>query len=211
MKITEKAKALLIDDHPVVQTGIQSELQKTGSFQIIDLAGSIAEAKRKISQENYDIILCDLSLPDGNGLELLKAIRKNNSTIKLAVLTMLRDWTHLTEAKRLQVNGYILKEQSAEYITSALIRILSDETVFPDEIPEKPFTQDHSELISKYELLTNRERDILAMLLDGLLNKEIAVKLGLSIRTVEAHRASIMKKLNAKNTISLAVYRDIIR
>jgi len=211
MKITEKAKALLIDDHPVVQTGIQSELQKTGSFQIIDLAGSIAEAKRKISQENYDIILCDLSLPDGNGLELLKAIRKNNSTIKLAVLTMLRDWTHLTEAKRLQVNGYILKEQSAEYITSALIRILNDETVFPDETPEKPFTQDHSELISKYELLTNRERDILSMLLDGLLNKEIAVKLGLSIRTVEAHRASIMKKLNAKNTISLAVYRDIIR
>ena len=210
MSEEHKYRILIIDDHPLIRSGIISEIQKLAAFEKTDSAGSIQEANALISRNEYDIIVCDLSLPDGKGMNLLQTIRKNNDRIKLAVLTMHRDWNHLAEAKGSNLNGYLLKENSTESIASSILLILHGNDIFPEESIPDLAIQEKSDLLKKYDTLTDREKDVLKHLVNGFLNKEIAEKLNLSTRTVESHRASLMKKLEAKNSISLATYKQIL-
>ncbi|MDH5655565.1 MAG: response regulator transcription factor [Spirochaetia bacterium] len=205
-------KILLIDDHPLILSGIISEIQKLSDFEKIETASTLSEARRKISTENFDIIIVDLSLPDGNGLDFLKSERNKNKEIKLSILTMHRDWNFLDEARRLSLNGFLIKDQSSVAIASSIIKILNNENIFPEHVPvliqnDSEGTKDHQD---KFESLSEREKEVLSLLIEGFLNKEIAEKLNISIRTVEAHRSNLMKKLQTKNSIELGKFREYL-
>lgn len=207
---------MLADDHVLMREGIRQLLEFDGSIEVIGEANDGIECLRKLPEINPQVLLLDINMPKKNGIEVLKEIRDKNIDVKVLVLTVHDEIEYLLEAIDIGVDGYIMKDSESTELKKAIDTIINDETyIQPKLIPalnSKLITRDEDK--SKIESLTSRELEVLVQVANGMFNKEIALSLDISERTVKNHVSNIFKKINVSDRTQAAVFaikNDLIK
>ena len=211
-------KVMLADDHSMIREGLKQLLEFDGSIQVIAQAGDGEECLKKLCQVYPDVLLLDINMPKKNGIEVLQEIRDKSSgyDIKVLILTVHNEVEYLLKAVDIGVDGYILKDSGSAELKKAINCIMDGESyIQPSLIPAL-----NSRLISrdtdkeKIESLTKRELEVLIQVANGMFNKEIALALDISERTVKNHISNIFKKIEVSDRTQAAVFairNDIIK
>ena len=200
---------VIVDDHKMVREGISQLLEFDGKIKVIGEAGNGIECLELLkNNELPDVLLLDINMPEMNGLEVLDYIRKNNIVIKTIFLTVHNEIEYLAKALDLNVDGYILKDSESEILKNAIFTVCDGENyIQPELIPilnSRMINRDIDR--EKIKTLTKREIEVLKAIAAGLLNKEIAIKLGISERTVKNHISNIFKKIDVADRTQAAVF-----
>jgi len=196
----------LVDDHAIVREGIRHVLTATHGIEVVGEASNAEDALSMIDEEAPDIVLLDITLPDSSGLELTKRIRERTPELKILVLSMHDDAQYVVAAVRAGVHGYVLKDADAEELRRAVVAVHSGTEYFSSGVINHlgaAVRQEPPPEPAKLARLTAREREVLAGVARGHTNKEIARDLGISPRTVETHRESLMRKIRIKTVAGL--------
>ncbi len=197
-------RVLLVDDHPLVRDGVRLRLEAMADIRVAGDVGSLSEALALAAQVRPDIVVTDIRMPDGSGLQLAAEFRERFPAIRVLVLSMHRDPEYIRRAAALGVWGYVLKDEPAQHLVDALESVHRGESYFGPAVlqvlrdappPERPPRE-----------LTPREADVLTLLAQGFSNKEIAQRLGASVRTVETHRLHLRRKLQIDGQAALVKY-----
>jgi DNA-binding NarL/FixJ family response regulator len=199
MALTTQTKILLIDDHQLFNDGVKSLLSSEPS---IDIVGQVFEAKNvlyEIQKSSPQLLFLDINLPDGNGLELSKIIVKNYPQIKIILLTMYDDLMLLKEAKKVGVQGYMLKNTSQKDLLQAVKTVMEGNTFFDESISKESEPTNREDISKKYAL-TEREIEIVRFVKEGLDSYQIADNMNLSYHTVKTHRRNIHFKIGTSST-----------
>ena len=198
-----KIKILIADDHDLFRTGLTALLQKHEDMEVLRGVSNGIELMSLVEQGiKIEIILLDLTMPEMNGFEVLEKLTKSNQKIKIIILSMHDDGNYIAKCARSGAYSYLLKNTDEEELLRAIRSVARDKKYFGAEISEKMvnFMSIQGEDPKR---LSKKESEVLKLLAKGLTTKEIASKLYISTRTVETHRAHIIKKLNVKNTAEL--------
>jgi two-component system, NarL family, nitrate/nitrite response regulator NarL len=191
-------KILIVDDHPLVSDGIATMLRNQGSIQIVGASKTAAEALAFLTNEEPDIILLDISLPDMNGLELCEKIRVHHKKVKIIGLTSTNEAGIITGLLQRGGNGYLLKNMERADLLVAIETVMAGRVYLSNAANEKVLEQFQTiKIKTDIPLVTRREKEILQLLADGLNGPQIAEKLCLSPLTIETHRKNLFKKFNA--------------
>ncbi len=204
-KMKRPIRILLVDDHPIVRKGLASCLANHEHLVIVGEAADGLEAVAKAKELQPDLVLLDLEMPNMSGLAVTEVLRKELPQVKVLILTMYQRAEYLLRILQAGARGYILKEASPEELLKAIETVNAGEAHFSPEIARLALNQfvqgngDGPDLAA----LTNREREVLRLVAEGLSNKEIATSLNVGVRTVETHRERIMRKLNIHSVAGL--------
>ncbi len=203
-----RIKLLLVDDHPVVRRGIGACLAREEHLAIVGEAADGVEALRKARELLPDIILMDIDMPQMNGLAVTEALRKELPQIKVLILSMHSNTEYVLRILQSGARGYVLKEAAPDDLVRAIETVQSGEAFFSPDVARVALSQfvRGSGDGPAPSLLTNREREVLIQIAEGLSNKEIASRLGVGVRTVETHRERIMRKLNIHSVAGLTKF-----
>jgi len=203
-----KWRLIIADDHALFRAGMKRMLEDTELFSVVGEASDGKILQDKVRAIEHDMVVTDLSMPGANGFEAIEAIRKINPQEKIVVLSMHKDRDLFKKALQLGIDGYILKEDVFEQMTHCLKMVMAGEKSYSPRmtnfITDDLARGETNELA--YEILTKRELEIMRLLGKGESNREIADFLDLSVRTVETHRASIMRKMDFHNIQELVTY-----
>jgi Response regulator containing a CheY-like receiver domain and an HTH DNA-binding domain len=208
-KMKKRIKLLLVDDHPVVRKGIASCLTQHEHLQIIGEAADGREALKKARELVPDIILMDIDMPHMNGLAVTDLLRKELPKIKVLILSMHSNTDFVLRIIQSGARGYVLKDAGTDELLKAIDSINNGEAFFSPEVARAALNQyvkGSGNVNAQVTQLTNREREVLVHIADGLSNKEIASQLGVGVRTVETHRERIMRKLNIHSVAGLTKF-----
>ncbi len=203
-----RIKLLVVDDHPVVRRGISSCLARQERLAIVGEAADGLEAVRKAKELLPDIILMDIDMPLMNGLAVTELLHRELPDVKVLILSMHSNTDYVLRIIQSGARGYVLKEASLEELVRAIETVDSGETFFSPDVARVALNQ----FVSRPgegptpSQLTNREREVLIHIAQGLSNKEIASALGVGVRTVETHREHIMRKLNIHSVAGLTKF-----
>lgn len=199
---------MLADDHVLIREGIKQLLEFDGSMKVIEEASDGIECLEKLKNVRPDILLLDINMPNMNGIDVLKELKENNDPVKVLILTVHSEVEYLVKAVDIGANGYILKDSGSVELKQAINTVIDEESyIQPNLIPAL-----NSRLINrdmdkeKLESLTKREIEILTQVAGGMFNKEIAVNLNISERTVKNHISNIFKKIDASDRTQAAVF-----
>lgn len=200
-------RILIVDDHPVVQKGFADILEE--SFEDIRIAGvrTGKEFLDDIKIHNYDIVFLDISLPDGNGLDILKDIKKKRPNLPILVISMYPEDLYAIRAIRTGAQGYLTKRCESEELVEAVNTVISGKKYINPIFAEKMITsfESYGEKPA-HERLSNIEFQVLRMLGSGISVKDIARELKLSINSIRAYRLRIMEQIGVKGTEGLIHY-----
>lgn len=204
-------RIILADDHEMLRVGLKGLLEKQSDFKVVAQARDGEELLKKIASTACDCVVLDLSMPNLDGLETLKEIRKRFPKIKVLILTMQKDAEHFKHAMANGACGYILKDSAFDQLVMAIKIILKGKNFISPDISNLIAEQyvrsmDQDNDVPSLEILTSREREILRGIAQGKANKNIAAALNISIRTVESHRSNLINKLGLKTPASLVKY-----
>jgi DNA-binding NarL/FixJ family response regulator len=210
---TRKNQVLIVDDHPVVRRGLAELISGEADMQVCAQAGTAQAALNAVQQQKPSIILLDMSLGDVNGISLIKDIRCRFGDIPILVLSMHDEALYAERALHAGARGYIMKEEATERIMEAIRKVLKDEVYVSSKMATRLFDKmlnnangDATRPRSPVDCLSNRELEVFEMIGRGLRARDIAQKIGVSHKTVEAHRANIKRKLCISNAIELLQY-----
>ncbi len=200
---------LLCDDHKIILDGISSMLHDTEyniEFQTQDGLSVLNKVKSNPGQ--YDIVISDISMPIMNGTELCKQIKQLFPRIKVLMLSMYSSSAIVKEALAAEADGFMLKNSGKEELLKALHRVMNNGTYYSDEIIPILYAQIEKEKrqLENLSILSDREKEVLTLILKELTSEEIAEKLFISKRTVDNHRTHIMEKTQCKSTIGLVKF-----
>lgn len=198
-------KLIIIDDHPLVSGGIAMMLKDVSYVQIDASLHTGKEALKYLQSEVPDIILLDINLPDTDGLVLCETIRKDHKQVKIIGLTSTNEAGIITQFLAKGGNGYLLKNMERDELLTAIDEVMDNKIFLSKSANQKLLEQFKtvSEAIHNTPVLTRREKEIIALLHEGMNGPQIAEKLFLSPYTVETHRKNLMQKLNVNNTQQL--------
>ena len=205
-------RILLADDHDLMRRGIRGLLESEPDFEVCGEAANGREAFVLATRLNPDVIVLDLGMPELNGLDALKQIHKDVPATEVLVFSMHDSEGLIREVFAAGARGYVLKSDAARYLVDAIRSLSQHKPFFTERISEAILTSliaskgDAGKQAVAADPLTVREREILQLLAENKSNKEIAVSLGISVRTVETHRRSIMQKLDATSIVELVHY-----
>ena len=203
-----RIRLLVVDDHPVVRRGINLCLAKQERIEIVGEAGDGREAVRKARELHPDIILMDIDMPQMSGLAVTELLHKELPGIKVLILSMHGSTEYVLRILQSGARGYVLKNAPSEELSRAIDVVQAGETYFSADIARvalNQYVRGNGDTQSAPSL-TNREREVLILIADGLSNKEIACQLGVGVRTVETHRERIMRKLDIHNVAGLTKF-----
>jgi DNA-binding NarL/FixJ family response regulator len=204
---------LLADDHDVVRKGMKMLLEDETSVKVIGEASDGLDAIEKVKTLMPNVVILDLTMPNMNGIEAAKIISEQYPDVKILIFSMHNNREYIVNSVENGANGYLLKDTGKEELMRAIGVVSEGRKYFPPEISEVII----DELLAKtasnqdnsgkpiFQKITPKEKQILSMIVQGLNSREIADKLFLSIRTVDNHRANMMKKTKAKNTADLVM------
>jgi len=199
--MTRVASVLVVDDHAVVRAGVRHILEATPNVVVVAEASDAASAVTLARQHKPDLIMLDVSMPGGSGISALPAIRHDVPEARVLMLSVHDDREYLDESVRAGAHGYLLKDTAATDLRSAVSALLSGQGYFSPGLRDTPATK--SEPATR---ITSREREVLSHVAAGKTNKQIAGVLGISPRTVETHRESLMRKLGISSVAGLTRY-----
>ena len=190
-----KIRIFVADDHTLFRQGLITLLQKSEKIQVVGWAGNGRDTLEMIFQAAPDILIADISMPLLNGLQVARKLKKQMPSLKIILLTLYKSTQYIRAALNLDLGGYVLKEDAFEDLLEAVHQVLQGRRYFSPALEKCVVDANNvtSELILH---LTPREKEVFRLLGNGLVNKQIAVELKISVKTVESHRCSIMKKLD---------------
>lgn len=204
-------KILLADDHGVVRKGLRFLLERQQGVEVVGEVGNGREAVKTAGELVPDIIIMDIAMPQLNGIEATAQIIKRNPEIGVIILSMYADEGYVLRALSAGAKGYLLKDSAETDLVRAVQVVANKRPFFSPAISQTLLDNYLSQLQQKglqdsYDLLTDREKEILQLLAEGRSNKEVANLLNLSVYTVETHRTNIMQKLDLHNTAEIVLY-----
>jgi DNA-binding NarL/FixJ family response regulator len=207
----KKIKVLIADDHHMVRQGIKQILELENDIEVVSQASNGEEAVKLSREYKPDVILMDINMPGMNGLQAIEELKKEEGIYKVVVLTIHQDREYLFKTIQLGAEGYVLKDAEASVLIEA-IRTVSEGNTYiqPNMTSElvREYTRISTHTRSKEEenVLTSREIEVIGLIAEGLINKEIAKKLYISEKTVKNHVSNIFKKLNVSDRTQAAIY-----
>ncbi|TCT12253.1 LuxR family two component transcriptional regulator [Natranaerovirga pectinivora] len=201
---------LIADDHSMIREGLKQLIELEDDIRVIAQAGDGKETIEKIVKCNPDVILLDINMPIMNGLQVLKELKKEKIDAKVLVLTIHNEVEYLYKAVEIGVQGYVLKDSESDVLISAIRSINQGDTYIQPNMASLLFKRMNvKESEKKYNFnndLTRREIEVLKLITEGLLNKEIAHNLNISEKTVKNHVSNIFKKIDVSDRTQAAVY-----
>ena len=206
-----KIRLLLVDDHPIVLDGIKSHLCAQPEFEVVGDASNGQDALRKAKLTLPDVILMDISMPHMNGLEAISHLRKQVPNAKVLILTMHESKEYIAQVVRSGARGYLLKDSAPAELVGAIKAVHHGEVYFSPSV-SRVLVQEMTDGSrraangAEQQPLTDREREVLSLIAEGLLNKQIADRLGIGVRTIETHRERIMRKLDIHSVAGLTKF-----
>ena len=205
-------RILIADDHDLMRRGLKTLVESHPGWQVCDEAHTGREAIAKAEQAKPDIVILDISMPELNGLEAAKSIRKASPKTEILILSLHYSDQLIREILDAGVRGYIMKSDPDGELINALEKLANHKPFFTAKAAEvmlASFNQSGSRSITREmprERLTAREREIVQLLSEGKSSKEVATFLGISVKTAETHRANIMRKLEIHSVSELVRY-----
>ncbi len=204
----EPTKLLLVDDHKMVREGLKSVLEKEG-FKIVAQANNGIEALNILKVSRVDIVLTDINMPKMDGVELMRNIKAEYPDQKVIALTMLGENQHIKQMLKAGASGYLLKNSSIREIKSAIEEVMIGKIYYSHEVTQivmdNLMGKKGSNMVVDIPLST-RELEVLHLIIKEYSNQEIADKLFISTRTVDAHKRNLLEKTGSKNIAGLVVY-----
>ena len=204
-------RIVLADDHVMFRQGIKNIVEGEKGLEVVGETGDGLKLLELLKKVTPDMVILDISMPNLRGLEATREIKMISPEVKVLILTMHRDKEYVYYAISAGAEGYLLKEDADTELFAAIEKIRSGDyyisPLLSGELTHELIRTHHKgQLTSPSESLTVREREVLKLIAEGITNKEIADLLFISVRTVEHHRANIMRKLNIKQTANLVKY-----
>jgi len=204
-------RILVADDHGIIRTGLKLLLERDQDMQVAGEAADGREAVRLAAELRPDIVVIDIGMPLLNGIDATAQILRENPQIGVIILSMHADESYIMRALNAGAKGYLLKDSADDDLLKA-VRTVAEGKPFFSPVIAHTLLEDYVKLMREhramdsYDLLTEREREVLQLLAEGKSNKEVASLLGLSPYTVESHRNNLMQKLNLHNTADIVLY-----
>jgi DNA-binding NarL/FixJ family response regulator len=200
-------KVFLVDDHPLVRRGLADLLDREPDIEVCGEASDVAEALREIEGKNPDLVVIDLTLKGGHGIDLIEKIKAKDERIRMLVSSMHDEMLFAERVLRAGAMGYVTKQEPPETLLSAIRQILRGEVYLSSKMTSRLLHQVVGGVLpaeSPLQSLSNREIEVFEMIGQGLTTMQIARRLELSPKTVETHREKIKQKLNLKNSAELS-------
>jgi len=209
--MADKYSVIIAEDHQLFREGLKSMLSARGDIDIIAEAEDGLEAVSCVKRTPPDLLLLDLSMPRLSGISVMKDVKRQFPDVKILALTIHESDEYVLEAFDAGTDGYCIKDASREELMVAIDSVLEGKTYISPGIADnvvEGFLEDRRRLKTQtdWDTVTQREREVLKLLAEGYLNKEIAALLHISVKTVEKHRANIMTKLDLHNASALTAY-----
>lgn len=202
-------KVIVVDDHKMIRDGIKSMLLSQKGYKIIGEASNGVEALSLLKLEQPDLVIMDINMPEMSGVECTSKIKEQYPDVKVLALTMHDEESYLAKMMDAGAVGYILKDLGKDELLKALTAIADGKHYFSPEITIsviKELTSPTKSSSKNLSPLTDREMEVLELVYKEYSNQEIADKLSISIRTVDAHRRNLLEKTQSKNTAGLVKY-----
>jgi DNA-binding NarL/FixJ family response regulator len=201
-------RVLLADDHTLVRAGVRRILEAEPGVRVVGEVADGAAALEALRAGPVDVLVLDLTMPGLDGFEVLRRARAEQPGLKVLVLTMHADAEYIARAVQDGADGYLLKDSAVQDLVAAIHAVRAGRAYY-----SPPVQRELSELLRAHaapprpmDTLTEREREVLRLVVKGLSTKEIASQLDISTRTVETHRANLMRKLNIKSIALLTQF-----
>lgn len=201
-------KILLVDDHQMFIDGMKSILHKQNIFQVVAEAQDGYEALNILTNQEIDILITDISMPKMSGIELTKIVKQKYPDIKVIIVSMHNDRAVVSEILMAEAEGYILKNTGKKELLDALTKVADNGTFYSNEVLKVMMQTVKTERrqIEEIKQLTEREIEILKLIVEEFSSDQIAEKLFISKRTVDTHRTNILNKTNSKTLVGLIKY-----
>jgi len=208
----EQIKVLIVDDHALVREGISKILSLEPNIKVVGEAEDGAQAINLARVLSIDVVLMDINMPHVNGITATKIIKSENPNIHIIALTIHDQEEYLFELIECGISGYVLKDVRPDELIKTILNVSRGQAYIPPSMTPKVFKQLHrlskinTETINCYNQLTDREREVLCQVAEGLSNKEIAKRLYISEKTVKNHLTNIFQKLGVEDRTQAALY-----
>jgi DNA-binding NarL/FixJ family response regulator len=203
-----KFKILIADDHAMVRDGLKNLIRQNKDYSVVGEASNGQEALSLYETLRPDLLILDISMPDRNGMEVAKEIIEKDSTASIIILSMYDGEDYISRCIELGVKGYVVKNESGTELDFAISSVLQGKNYF-SRVAQDVIFKKYSLTVGKKKQreeqvkLTKREIEIVMLISDGLTSQQMADKLFISARTVETHRANLMKKVGVRNAVEL--------
>jgi two-component system response regulator NreC len=207
----KKIRILIADDHGIVRKGLRLQLEQHGDFEVVGEATEGREAVRMAEELLPDVVIMDIAMPNLNGIQATTQVVKKNPQIAVIILSMYSDETYLMRTLAAGAKGYLLKDSADVDLHRAVEVVAQGKPFFSPAIADT-LLEDYMRQLQQrglqdsYDLLTEREKEILQLVAEGKSNKDVASILNLSTNTVETHRTRIMQKLDLHSTADIVLY-----
>ena len=200
-----RTRVLLADDHGLIRQGLKALLEGQG-FQVVGEASDGQEMLRTAEKTRPDVAILDIRMPVLNGVDAARELKKSSPNTKIIILTQHDENQYVTEALHAGAKGYVLKNQGAEDLVHAIREVCRGAVYLSPSISHTVVGAYLSKGTVSADALSGRERQVLQLVGEGKSTKDIALQLGISVKTAESHRARLMKKLDIHETASLVRY-----
>ena len=204
-----KIRIMIADDHSIVREGLKQLLELESDFEVVGQAANGVETIERVKELKPDVLLLDINMPIMNGIKALKKLKEDGIDTKVVILTIHEDREYLIETMQIGASGYILKDSDSASFFRAIRDANSGESYIQPKLAAdliKEFNKPRSSRIKKENELTQREYEVIALIADGLNNKDIAEKLFISEKTVKNHVSNIFRKINVSDRTQAAIY-----
>lgn len=204
-------RVLLADDHAIVRRGLKSLLESEPGLTVVAEAADGVEALRLCDEHDPDMLILDIAMPKLNGIDVAARVQKRDPAPQIIILSMHSDESYILRALAAGARAYLLKESTDEDLLPAVRAVAAGKPFFSPKVTAM-LVEDYMRrlqargLTDSYNLLTDREKEVLQALAEGRSNKEVASMLDVGVSTVETHRANLMQKLNLHNTAEIVLY-----
>jgi len=208
--VAERTRVFIVDDHPIVRQGLTQMINQEADLMVCGEAEDAQNALQAVAELHPDLVLVDLSLKEGSGLDLIRTLRTRQTMLPVLVVSMHDETLYVERALRAGARGYIMKHEATDIMMNAIRRVLRGEIYVSDKMLTKllgRFVLDAPNTsTSTLERLSNRELEVFRLIGEGHTTRHVAVVLHVSIKTVESHRAHIKEKLQLNDTTELVRY-----
>ncbi|MDO8795038.1 MAG: response regulator transcription factor [Vicinamibacterales bacterium] len=206
-----RLRLLIGDDHTLMRHGVRKIIEERADWEVVAEANNGREAVAAALEHNPDLVLLDVGMPQLNGIEATRQIVKRLPNVRVLILSMHSDEAYVSQSMRAGASGYLLKDSAGEDLVRAIAAVAAGKSFFSPAVA-RIMADDYLQrladrgIMDRYDLLSEREREVFQLIAEGNSNKEIAALLSLSPATIETHRAHILQKLDVHNTADLVLY-----